>query len=95
MIIFPSARTAVMNTQRLIYSNNSGHNDALVNAILAKSSREHDTREMVRLVDKSRCSRQHNAVVIAVMALNEHNTLCKLMNENRNANASPRKRESQ
>jgi hypothetical protein len=79
-----------MNTQRLISSNQiHSQNDALINMVLAKSSREHDTRELARLVDRTRHSRQHHALLVAVLALNEQTTLCQLMNERRHSSASP------
>lgn len=79
-----------MNTQRLISSNQThSHNDAIINMVLAKSSREHDTRELARLVDRTRHSRQHRALLVAVMAFNEQTTLCQLMNERRHSSASP------
>jgi hypothetical protein len=77
-----------MNTQRLINSNfiNSS-NDALVNSLLAKFGREQDSRDLVKLVDKTRYSRQHNALVIAVMVLDQQNTAKKLVDEKRNCHA--------
>ncbi len=80
----------MMNTQRLISSNlNHSYNDAIINMVLAKSSREHDTRELARLVDRTRHSRQHRALLVAVLALNEQTTLCQLTNERRHSTAPP------
>ncbi len=79
-----------MSTQRLITSNQQhSYNDAIINTVLAKSSREHDTRELARLVDRTRHSRQHHALLVAVFALNEQTTLCQLMNERRHSSAPP------
>jgi|GEM_PF-3629184 len=78
-----------MNPQRL------GHNafihaqdNALINSLLSKSSREHNSREMIKQVDKTRCCRRHHDLVIAVLALDEQNMLKRLVNENRHAGAA-------
>ncbi len=60
------------------------NNHALVNALLAKSTHEHDSCELMRLVDKTKYIRQHGALVIAVLALNQQITLKKIMDEQRN-----------
>ena len=78
-----------MNSHRLMNSHFIDmNNNALVNALLAKSAHEHDSREMMRVVDKSKYARQHHALVIAVMALDQHTTLRKIMDEQRNCSRS-------
>ncbi len=82
-----------MNSHRLMNSHFIDlNNNALVNALLAKSAHEHDSRELIRAVDKTKYSRQHNALVIAVMVLDQQNTLKKIMDEQRNCNACPAQR---
>jgi hypothetical protein len=65
------------------------NNNALVNALLAKSAHEHSSKELMRVVDKTKYSRQHHALVIAVMVLDQQNTLKKIMDEQRNCSARP------
>lgn len=78
-----------MNSHRLMNSHFIDmNNNALVNALLAKSAHEHDSREMMRVVDKSKYARQHHALVIAVMALDQQTTLRKIMDEQRNCSRS-------
>jgi hypothetical protein len=79
-----------MNSHRLMNSHFIDmNNNALVNALLAKSAHEHDSKELMRAVDKNKYSRQHHALVIAVLVLDQQNTLKKIMDEQRNCNARP------
>lgn len=78
-----------MNSHRLMNSHFIDlNNNALVNALLAKTAHEQDSREMMRVVDKTKYSRQHHALVIAVMVLDQQNTLKKIMDEQRNCSRS-------
>jgi len=74
-----------MNSHRLMNSHFIDmNNNALVNALLAKSAHEQDSRELMRVVDKNKYARKHNALVVAVMVLDQQNTLRKIMDEQRN-----------
>ena len=85
-----------MNSHRLMNSDFIDlNNNALVNALLAKSTHEQDSRELMRVVDKTKYSRQHNALVIAVMVLDQQTTLKKIMDEQRNCSARPSQRLNQ
>jgi hypothetical protein len=64
------------------------NNHALVNALLAKSAHEHDSRELMRVVDKTKYARKHGALVIAVLVLDQQMTLKKIMDEQRNCSRS-------
>ncbi len=78
-----------MNPQRL--GQNAfihAQDNALINSLLSKSSREQNSREMAKIVDKTRCCRRHHDLVIAVLALDEQNMLKRLVNENRHAGVS-------
>ena len=78
-----------MNSHRLMNSHFIDmNNNALVNALLAKSAHEQDSKELMRAVDKSKYSRQHRALVVAVLVLDQQNTLKKIMDEQRNCNRS-------
>ncbi len=78
-----------MNGHRLMNSHFiDTNNNALVNALLAKAAHEQDSKELMRAVDKSKYSRQHRALVIAVLALDQQNTLKKIMDEQRNCSRS-------
>lgn len=78
-----------MNSHRLMNSHFIDlNNNALVNALLAKSAHEQDSRELMRVVDKTKYSRQHNALVLAVMVLDQQTTLKKIMDEQRNCSRS-------
>ena len=82
-----------MNSHRLMNNHFIDlNNNALVNALLAKSAHEHNSRELMREVDKTKYSRQHHALVIAIMVLDEQNTLNKIMDEQRNCSAYPTQR---
>ena len=82
-----------MNSHRLMNSHFIDlNNNALVNALLSKSAHEHDSRELMRVVDKIKYSRQHNALMIAVMVLDQQNTLKKIMDEQRNCSSRPTQR---
>ena len=78
-----------MNSHRLMNSHFINmNNNALVNALLAKSAHEHDSRELMRAVDKTKYTRQHGALVIAVLVLDQQTTLKKIMDEQRNCSRS-------
>lgn len=78
-----------MNSHRLMNSHFIDmNNNALVNALLAKAAHEQDSKEWMRAVDKSKYSRQHRALVIAVLVLDQQNTLKKIMDEQRNCSRS-------
>jgi len=64
------------------------HNNTLVNAVLAKFAHEHDSRELIRAVDKIKYSRRHHELMIAVMVLDQQNTLKKIMDEQRHCGDS-------
>ena len=78
-----------MNSRRLMNSHFIDiNNNALVNALLAKSAHEQDSRELMRVVDKNKYAIKHNALVVAVMVLDQQNTLRKIMDEHRNCSRS-------
>jgi hypothetical protein len=75
-----------MNSHRLMNSHFIDmNNNALVNALLAKSAHEHDSRELMRLVDKTKYTRQHSTLMVAVLVLDQQITLKKIMDEQRSS----------
>jgi hypothetical protein len=79
-----------MNSHRLMNSHFIDlNNNALVNALLAKSAHEQSSKELMRAVDKSKYSRQHHALVVAVLVLDQQNTLKKIMDEQRKCCVRP------
>ena len=85
-----------MNNHRLLNSHFIDlNNNTVVNVLLAKSMHEQTSRELMRVIDHHKYSRKHQALVVAVMVLDQQNTLKKIMDEQRHSSSRPIHRLSQ